>query len=98
MSEPVDGRVTVTLVLPVLDEEPGIGPFLDELRRAASAFRSTRIAEIVVVDDGSTDGTRTTLEGAGTSPVCPRSASCTGRGPTAPSPRRSRGPGRPAPI
>jgi len=46
----------VSVVVPAFDEEQGLGATLDELRQALR--RCNRDFEIVVVDDGSTDGTR----------------------------------------
>ncbi len=45
---------TISVVLPAKDEERRIGPTLERLVATAPA---TGIAEVIVVDDGSTDGT-----------------------------------------
>src|SRR5207253_462959 len=52
-----DGRVKVSLVIPTLNEEAGIGPTLDAVERAAFASRGWEL-EVVVVDGASKDRTR----------------------------------------
>lgn len=49
-------RPQVTIVVPAYNEERGIGPVLDELRRLDPEW------EVLVVDDGSTDGTAREVE------------------------------------
>jgi len=53
------GRPAVSIVIPAYNEENGIGPVLDELRRLDPTW------EILVVDDGSTDQTAAIAEGHG---------------------------------
>jgi glycosyltransferase involved in cell wall biosynthesis len=50
----------LSIVAPVFKEEALIHEFLD--RCLAVAARIPEVVEIVVVDDGSTDGTRTAIE------------------------------------
>lgn len=54
MTEPENGRFPVTVVIPVRNEISSIGPLLTEVF-------SQRPAAVVVVDAGSTDGTRQAL-------------------------------------
>jgi len=53
-------RPRLSVVIPVLNEERGIGSTLDRFR--AELDRLVPSWEIVVVDDGSTDGTRAIIE------------------------------------
>lgn len=59
-------RRLVSLVVPVLNEERSIGPFLDAIREMQktleAAFAGSYALEIVFVDDGSTDGTVETIK------------------------------------
>lgn len=50
----------VSVIIPVYNEAPYIGEVIDRVRRAPLPPGMTR--EIIVVDDGSTDGTRSVLE------------------------------------
>jgi glycosyltransferase involved in cell wall biosynthesis len=52
---PAAARVDLALVIPAFNEEGGIGPTILRVREALA--RTTCSFEIVVVDDGSTDGT-----------------------------------------
>jgi glycosyltransferase involved in cell wall biosynthesis len=53
----------VLIVIPALNEEEALGPLLDEVERAcAGQFRR---CEVVVIDDGSTDGTAAVAAGRG---------------------------------
>jgi glycosyltransferase involved in cell wall biosynthesis len=54
-------RLRVSIVVPTFDEEPNIGQAVQELTAAADALFAEH--EILVVDDGSTDGTRAVVEG-----------------------------------
>lgn len=54
------GAYTVTVVVPFYNEALGAAFFLDELANALVAFGE--LAELLLVDDGSTDGTGETLE------------------------------------
>jgi len=59
--------VELSLVFPAFDEEPNLGPLLDEARRIAA--RLATHFEIVVVDDGSRDeGARVVAERARSDP------------------------------
>ncbi len=53
--------IQLSVVIPVFNEAEAIGPLLEEIRRAVEGPRS---AEIIVVDDGSTDGTDRVVEAA----------------------------------
>ncbi len=58
--------VELSIVIPVYNEEAGIGPVLDKVvafkRQFEEQFQADgRVVEIIVVDDGSTDGTAATL-------------------------------------
>lgn len=58
--------ISLSIVIPAFNEADGLGQVLDELSRAAN----DRCLEVLVVDDGSTDGTGRTAEGfAGVLPV-----------------------------
>jgi len=59
-SDPADRRLTVSLVIPVHNGEDFIAESVDEARRFLD--RKCPAYEIVVVDDGSTDGTEHALE------------------------------------
>lgn len=59
MSE--NGRQRVSIVVPVYNEEERLRSFFDTLRRTTSALSSVYDIEIIVVNDGSTDGTATVL-------------------------------------
>jgi len=57
---PLDGEVDVTLMVPCLNEAANIAPTLDHI---ASAMRELPYSyEILVIDDGSTDGTSAVVE------------------------------------
>src|SRR5687768_10592174 len=58
---PATAPQRVTIVIPAYNEEGGIGAVLTELRRQLPAG----VAEVVVVDDGSTDRTAEIAEAAG---------------------------------
>ncbi len=58
---PGDGRVAkLSVIIPVFNERASIGPLLTELEAALD--RIERPSEVIVVDDGSTDGTAEALE------------------------------------
>ena len=57
-------RVRVTVCIPTLNEEHGIGPTLDSLDRAAFQARGWDL-ELLVVDGDSHDGTRAAAEARG---------------------------------
>ncbi len=57
-------RKDVSIVVPVYQEGAAIATFLRELREAILRFSFVRVPELIFVDDGSTDGTRETLERA----------------------------------
>lgn len=52
----------VSIVIPVFDEESGIGPVLDEIQAELEAMDLGIPVEVVVVDDGSRDQTVTAVE------------------------------------
>lgn len=58
-ADPTLPRFRATIVVPAYNEEQGIGPVLEELRALGPEF------EVIVVDDGSTDGTAAAVEKAG---------------------------------
>jgi glycosyltransferase involved in cell wall biosynthesis len=60
--ERVDALDAVTVVVPAFNEERGIAGVVQELRELGKSLGCP--CEIVVVDDGSTDGTAAALEGA----------------------------------
>jgi glycosyltransferase involved in cell wall biosynthesis len=49
-----DSMLTLSIVIPALDEEDNVGPLVDEV---ASCVLSAVAAEVVIVDDGSRDAT-----------------------------------------
>ena len=54
------GLVTLSVIIPVLNERDSIGPLLDRLESVLEGV--PRASEILVVDDGSDDGTAEVLE------------------------------------
>jgi glycosyltransferase involved in cell wall biosynthesis len=54
----------VTILIPTLNEEQGIGPTLDSIDRAAFAARGWRL-DLLVVDGASQDGTKAAAESRG---------------------------------
>lgn len=58
------GRTTVTVVIPTLNEEDGIGPTLDTIDRAAFAAKGWTL-EFLVIDGDSKDRTREEAEKRG---------------------------------
>src|SRR5206468_11811964 len=52
-------RPVISVVVPVYNEAPSVGPLLDELRSALEPLG--QIWEVIYVDDGSVDGTFATL-------------------------------------
>jgi glycosyltransferase involved in cell wall biosynthesis len=62
-TERASGPAAVSIVVPAFNEEEGISPTLEDLQRVME--RSGREFEVLVVDDGSTDGTRERAEKAG---------------------------------
>jgi dolichyl-phosphate beta-glucosyltransferase len=75
MSE-LDGRPSLTLVLPAYNEAARIGPALDELfswLRSDNAARELGPWDVVVVDDGSTDDTAHLVEARDEAAVGPSS-------------------------
>lgn len=56
---------TLTVVVPVFNQEREIAETLEAVDRAVA--RSPFSADVIVVDDGSTDGTATAARGAGIS-------------------------------
>lgn len=61
-------RFPVSVVLPAFNEATAIGPIVAEMRSALSAA-GIPDSEIIVVDDGSTDGTAAAAQGAGAAVV-----------------------------
>ena len=55
-------RPTISLVVPCYNEEESLPQLKEVLLRLIPAFERTREVEILLVDDGSTDGTRAALE------------------------------------
>jgi putative flippase GtrA len=62
------GAVRATIVLPALDEEPRIAATIERVRAALADLAADGV-EIVVVDDGSTDGTADAALAAGADQV-----------------------------
>jgi glycosyltransferase involved in cell wall biosynthesis len=58
----------LSVVIPAFNERESIGPLLAELRAALTLVR--RSYEIVLVDDGSSDGTAERIHAEGTSDLC----------------------------
>src|SRR5438105_15704656 len=56
---PADSSPDISVFLPVLNEEPNLGPLHKKLNRALAQLGRT--AEIIYVDDGSTDGSLNVL-------------------------------------
>ncbi len=50
-------RVTVSIVVPVLNEQNGVAPFLDEIQLVTAPLQPGVTTEVVFVNDGSTDAT-----------------------------------------
>lgn len=61
-------RLPVSVVLPAFNEAEAVGPIITELRSALSAA-GVADSEVIVVDDGSTDGTAAAAERAGAAVV-----------------------------
>lgn len=61
----------VSVVCPTYMEGPSIATFLARVQAAATGFRRARLAELIFVDDGSTDGTRETIQAAARSWAAP---------------------------
>ena len=55
-----DGRLSVSIVIPVYNEVQNVEPLVEEL--SAVLDRSGRPAEVLLIDDGSTDGTAEKLQ------------------------------------
>ncbi len=66
---PAPGLLRATVVLPALDEAGRIGATIAAVRAALSAVAAEGGIEVVVVDDGSTDGTADAALGAGADQV-----------------------------
>lgn len=58
------GAIELTIVVPVKDEEETVGPFVERVGAILSALLPTHAAEMLFVDDGSTDGTLAAIERA----------------------------------
>src|SRR5438132_9994770 len=59
----VDTDVDIAVVIPAFNEVDGVAPTVERVRRAMNALPGTH--EIIVVDDGSTDGTAEQAEATG---------------------------------
>jgi glycosyltransferase involved in cell wall biosynthesis len=53
---------TITIVMPAFNEASGIEPVLDEILAEVDRSARADVAEVVVVDDGSSDGTGAAVE------------------------------------
>lgn len=62
MTLPDPARPALSLVFPVFDEEPNLGPLLEHALRIGARIGGERPVEIVVVDDGSRDGSAAVVE------------------------------------
>jgi glycosyltransferase involved in cell wall biosynthesis len=62
---PAPGSVRLSLVIPAYCEEDGIGPTLERVERELGHLRDDGGFEVVVVDDGSPDGTADAARAAG---------------------------------
>ena len=51
------GQIELTIVVPVMDEEESVEPFVARVGAILSSLLPDTAAEILFVDDGSTDGT-----------------------------------------
>ncbi len=72
MSAPSPAPRTVSVVCPTFQEGASIATFLERIRSAHPRFGPVRLAELIFVDDGSTDGTLTTLRDAERTWTSPR--------------------------
>lgn len=61
---PSSPRLRVTLVIPTLNEQDGIGPTIDSVDRAAFRARGWDL-DVLVIDGASTDGTKQEAESRG---------------------------------